>query len=376
MDIKNIKFKSPRDIKEGEYFSFDELYSSDENMESLLEANKEVIKNKVNLEMNSLKDELKIKLNEKEEELRVHFERKEQEAENKAKQQVENEVKLAEAKLESKLRESEVRVEMLVKSESEKNDIIKTMKDTYESILEEKLNNLRTEFSKEKENLIKEYEDKRLSNATIGDDAEEEIRQKLKNIFPNDIIEKPNHAIGGADVLHSIVHNGKDICKVYYEVKNRKNWSKADYENFADKVRREDHSFNIYIAQALPKQSKDQSLKQFNEELFYDEVNNIYLTSFNNWLPVIAVIRRQAIETSQLIKNNESINDIKERVYTFFKSPDFLNYFNRLKTNFKEMDEVFKAIQKKTIDGKTINERASLEISNLEADINAKLNES
>ncbi len=374
MNIKKFKFISPRDIKAGEEFSFEELFQSDENLDALVEVNKLLIQEEAKKLLDLKEEKLSAKYRDKENELREYFDRMKIDLQEQANEKVQNAVSIAKSEIQTQLEVAKTKVEMLTKTDEEKNEIIESMKESYDEILEQRLGKLREEHSKEKEALIKEYEDKTKSATTIGEDAEEEIRSTLRNLFPNDSIEKPNHALGEADVLHTIVNNGKDVSRVYYEIKNRKNWSNADYENFATKVRKEDHEFNIYIAQALPKQSKNQNLVQFNESLFYDEVNNIYLTSFENWLPVIAVIRRQAIELKQVQANSESMNDIKDRVYAFFKSPEFNNYFMRLKKNFDEIETVFKAIQKATVDGKAIKEKASLEILNLEAEINSKLN--
>ncbi len=374
MDIKKFKFISPKDIKAGEEFSFEELFDSDENIDALIEVNKMLIEDQALKLLSRKEQELQERYKSKEDDLREYFDRMKDDLQSQANEKVTNAVSIAKSEIQSQLEVAQAKVEMLTKTDAEKKDIIDSLRESYDEILEQRLDKIREEHSKEKEALIKEYEDKTKSASTIGEDAEETIRATLRSLFPNDSIEKPNHALGEADVLHTIINNGKDVARVYYEVKNRKNWSNADYENFATKVRKEDHEFNIYIAQALPKQSKSQHLIQFNEGMFYDEVNNIYLTSFENWLPVIAVIRRQAIELKQVQANSESMNDIKDRVYSFFKSPEFNNYFIRLKKNFEEIETVFKAIQKATVDGKAIKEKATLEILNLEAEINSKLN--
>ncbi len=367
MNIKNLKFTAPKDIKMGESFTFEELFSSDENMEALIEANQILVDDLANKKVSIIESRLK-------ESYQESLENRKKEIEETKDQIVASEVAAAKAEIQSELQVEKTKVQMLEKSEKEKQTTINSLKEVYEELMESKIEDIRDKFSKEKEALIKDYEDKAKSASTIGENAEEEIRTTLRSLFPNDIVEKPNHALGEADVLHTITNAGKDVARVYYEVKNRKTWSKSDYENFADKVRKEDHEFNIYIAQALPKQSKDQNIIQFNEGMFYDEVNNIYLTSFDNWLPVIAVIRRQAIELVQVKANNESINDIKDKVYNFFKSPEFNNYFIRIKKNFEEIEAVFKAIQKSTVDGKSIKEKAALELANLEAEMNSKLN--
>ncbi len=374
MDIKKFKFIAPKDIKKGELFSFEELYDSDENIDSLMDVNKSFIESVAKNKSNEVEEKLLADYRKKEEELREYFEKKKLDLEVAANEKVDSAVKVAEANIKSQLEVANSKVDMLSEINEESKKTINTLKTVYDDMLEQKLNKLREENAKERESLIKEYEDKQKSSTTIGENAEEEVRSSLRTLFPEDIIEKPNHALGEADIMHTIVDKGKNISRVYYEIKNKKKWAMADYENFAAKVRKEDHDFNIYIAKTLPKQSKSQNLFEFNSNFFYDEVNNIYLTSFDNWLPVIAVIRKQAITLYQTKANQESMNDIKDKIYEFFKSPEFNNYLIRLKKNFDELEEVFKAIQKSTVDGKAVKERAALEIANLETEINSKLN--
>lgn len=374
MKLKEIKFRAPRNISEGEMFSFEELFNLDENLETFNKVSEYLVDEKVEKIIDKKEKELIKNYESKKDDLDKELSRYKKEVDENADKKIKSEIKLAEAEQKADLKVAEKEVDMLQKINKEQKQILSDLEKTYSKLMEEKIDRVRKEYSEEKEALIKEYTEKSKASSAIGENAEEEIRLKLRTLYSDDIIEKPNHALGEADVLHTIINKGKDVAQIYYEIKNRKNWSNADYQNFADKVRVGKHEFNIYIAQALPKQSKDQNLTQFDEGLFYDEVNNIYLTSFENWLPVIMVMRRQAIELSLVKNNSKSINDIKDKVYNFFKSPEFTNYFSRLKKNFDEMEKVFKEIQKQAIDGRAIKEKALVEVMNLEAEMDSKLN--
>ncbi len=380
MDNKKIEFISPKDIKKGEVFTFEDLFALDDNLKLF----NHTIKSRVIEEVSKGMIEERNKLH-------ISFDNEFKKKEEVLRQNIETEMKknndYIRLKIESESREKELNLMQEISSlKSLKNSLTevnqslkerleenKDLKSQYEEMTEYKLNILRKEFSKEKENLIKEYEDKTKSATTIGENAEEDIRNKLINSFKDDRIIKPNHAIGEADVLHEIVLNGEKISSIYYEIKNRKSWSRANYENFVDKVRKNDHDFNIFISSALPKTSRESHLKLFAEDFLYDEINNVYLVTFENWLPIIFAMRNQAIKISQ-IKGRENIeNDIKQKVYEFFQSPDFKNYFSRVLKNVAELEKIFKSIQSSTIKGMAETNKISLEIENLQNDIDTKL---
>lgn len=383
--MKEIKFTAPRDIKTGEIFTFDELFKHDENLSAFNDATNDLILEKVKSQLREkeieLSKEFENKNNEQEKmfnEIKEKWSKESEELLSKQKEMLTKEAENSVASEKNELKSNnsilEAKVEFLENINKENKDTLSKLKETYDDLLQQRLSDEREKFSLKEAELIKEMQDKRLSATTIGEDAEEEIRMKLKELFVDDIITKPNHATGGADVQHDIVNRGEVVSSIYYEVKNRKTWNKSQYDNFADKVRKEKHDFNIFIAKSLPKATKEQQLTQFSEDLFYDEVNNIYLTSFENWLPVIAVIRKQAITITQLKNNSDQINDIKEKVYTFFKSPEFMNYFSRIIENLRITEGLFKSIQSSTIKGVAEINKATIEIETLKTDIDTKLN--
>jgi len=393
----DIVFISPRDIKKGEKFSLIDLFSIEDNLKEFNSFGNNIVSNEINIKIESEKNKLEKEKNEYNAKIREHFQAKidlneellekrtksfekenseilkrEKELFEKEKiiftNELKNEIKLLENSNASFKERYEEYKNLLEDKKNSYESLKKQLWDVYEIKLEEE----RSKNNKRIEEIVKEYEDAKKSSTTIGKNAENEVKEKLKSFFKEDKIEDTNASIGEADILHKIINNGEEISSIYYEIKNRVNWSKANYENFANKVRTEKHDFNIFISSALPKRSREQHIKFFSEDFLYDEINNIYLTSFNNWIPIIASLRNQAIELSKIKDEKENKFSIQERIYQFFKSPEFKNYFARIMKNISESNKYFEDIQRTSIKGKGEIEKISFEIENLNMKIKSQ----
>jgi hypothetical protein len=74
---------------------------------------------------------------------------------------------------------------------------------------------------------------RKLDNKTaeeLGDGAEIELYDALKAEFEGDRITRINKGSPGADILHVVIHNGKECGSIIYDSKNRDAW-RNDYVN-------------------------------------------------------------------------------------------------------------------------------------------------
>lgn len=58
----------------------------------------------------------------------------------------------------------------------------------------------------------------------LGEGAEVDLFEALKAEFEGDKIERINKGQPGADILHTVIHNGKPCGKIIYDAKNHKAW--------------------------------------------------------------------------------------------------------------------------------------------------------
>lgn len=380
MDNKEIEFISPKDMKKGDIFTFEEVFSLDENITRFEKATSELVDDKASKEVEAkLKGERKL-LEKEKELLAQEFENRINRMQDEAQSKIDAEIKIARADAKQDAQEEinqlKVKAELSDNFKEQVKDLrndLDKVKEAYNEVLEQKLEDLRSKHELAIEEKIKEIEEAKLSNKAIGDAGEDYVREQLSDAWNDDNVIKPNAAKGEADVLHQIKYNGEVIASIYYEVKNRKSWARSDYDNFVEKVRNEEHEFNIYIANALPKSSREQHIKYFNEDFMYDEINNIYMLKFSNWLPVIAALRNHAIKLNEIQGTKDRVVDIKDKVYDFFKSPDFANYYSRTTNNILEVKKHFKSIKDTADKGISEAMKAEEEIKALNREIEIKL---
>lgn len=67
----------------------------------------------------------------------------------------------------------------------------------------------------------------------IGEGAEIDLFEALKGEFESDRIERVNKGQAGADILHTIIHNGQECGKIIYDSKSHNSWR----NEFATKLR-------------------------------------------------------------------------------------------------------------------------------------------
>jgi hypothetical protein len=64
----------------------------------------------------------------------------------------------------------------------------------------------------------------------LGEGAEVDLFEELKGEFRGDLIERLTKREGGADIRHSVIHNGKECGIIVYDSKNRNAW-RDEYVN-------------------------------------------------------------------------------------------------------------------------------------------------
>ncbi len=400
--MKKIKFKSP--VNKGETFTIKELLDINENQtlfEEWLDYElSENLKERKNLIDQKSKEETREEIarlkTQQELDNQKYLLREKDILEKTARADVAQEMAKIKADLSSSdvmnqkiLNEKDNRIKEKdehIKKQNElldkNNFTLNRMQDTINDIDEKNRKHYDARFDEAIQNKTKEFEDKRVelelslkSANKIGEDAENEIREQLSNLFPEDKISKPNHAIGGADVFQQIYNNkNKEIGTIYYEVKNKKTWSYADYKNFADKTRDRSDDINIYIAKSLPKTSKEKHLQFINSSILFDKVSNIYLVDFDSYLSLVFGLRTSFVEYKTKLNNESKKESLQKNMYDFITSSEFGNYFSVISTHTREIEKIFKEIQSNTIKGVSENNNIEIQIKSLIKQIDNKKN--
>ncbi len=116
------------------------------------------------------------------------------------------------------------------------------LSEQYELPLTERLGSLREIMEKAKDNAVNAEKAKafdenlklinkvdalqrdleKKTNEELGEVAEIELFEALKEEFPDDRIERVAKGDPGADILHAVMHNGRECGTIIYDSKNRK----------------------------------------------------------------------------------------------------------------------------------------------------------
>jgi len=102
-----------------------------------------------------------------------------------------------------------------------------------------------------------------------------------------------------------------------------------------------------------------------NESLFYDKVNNVYVTSFDNFLSLVFALRNTLMHYSAKINAFESADEKSKELYEFIVSPDFANYFARVDMAYKETRKTFDEITNLSIKGISSLAKINVEVLKL-----------
>lgn len=94
---------------------------------------------------------------------------------------------------------------------------------------DEALRKARAEFTREKEAAQKKVADleRQLQKKTandLGDGAEIDLYEALRDIFPRDHLTRVGKGEPGADIHHEVLHKGQSCGLIVIDSKNRKNW--------------------------------------------------------------------------------------------------------------------------------------------------------
>lgn len=117
---------------------------------------------------------------------------------------------------------------------------LKTQRATLERDRDERIRKQQAEFSRERERFQKKIMalDRQVQRKTaqeLGDGAEIDLFETLRDEFPDDRITRIDKGEAGADILQEILHKG-DVCgRIIVDAKNRQSWQNS----FVTKLRQD-----------------------------------------------------------------------------------------------------------------------------------------
>jgi hypothetical protein len=153
----------------------------------------------------------------------------------------------------------------------------------------------------------------------LGEGAEVDLFEDLKAAFPGDRIVRVGRGNAGADIIHTVVHNGRECGKIVYDAKNHIQWrwdfvTKLKADQLSEKA---DHA--ILSTRKFPAETSQLHIK-----------DGVIIASPARVAALAEMVRTHLIHTHTLRMSNEARAQKTAELYAFITSQQCTDMFARL----------------------------------------------
>jgi hypothetical protein len=255
----------------------------------------------------------------------------------------------AEAALQEKIRGAErAKIEAETRAIAAEQQA-RVLKETHEAQLAQRLQEQRIALEKDKTDAVNgeksaAFEEKlKLSNKIeelqrtidkktaeeLGEGAEIDLYEALKTEFEGDRIEPINRGQPGADILHTVIHNGKECGKIIYDSKNHNAWR---YE-FVTKLAADQMAAKAEHA-ILSTRKFPTGTRQLHVQ------DGVILASPSRVVALVQIVRQHLVQTHTLRLSNEARAQKTAALYSFITSERCTDLFMRIDTHADDLLEL------------------------------------
>ena len=163
----------------------------------------------------------------------------------------------------------------------------------------------------------------------LGDGAELDLFELLKEAFPGDKISRFAKGEPGADTLHEVYHNGKPCGRIIYESKNSSRW----LNDYVAKLRQDqtaaqaDHA--ILSTYKLPSNAKHVHLQ-----------DTVIVCQPARVVVLAQIVRRHMVQVHSLRHSNEERASKTEALYSYITSARCSQFLDDIKTHTEALEEI------------------------------------
>lgn len=170
------------------------------------------------------------------------------------------------------------------------------------------------------EELKRAYEQKTAEE--LGEGAEIDLFEALKAEFEGDRIERINKGQPGADVLHTVMHNGKECGKIIYDSKNHKQWRTEFATKLASDQMAAKAEHAVLSTSKFPKGARQLHVQ-----------DGVILAGPARVVALVQVIRRHLVQTHTLRLSNDERVKKTATLYDFITSERCADILARIDTH-------------------------------------------
>lgn len=160
----------------------------------------------------------------------------------------------------------------------------------------------------------------------LGEGAEIDLYELLKTEFEGDKIERINKGQPGADILHVVIHNGKECGSIIYDSKNHNAWrndfvTKLAADQMAAKA---DHA--ILSTRKFPAGTRH-----------LHEQDGVILAAPSRVAALVQIVRKHIVQTHALRLSDEARTQKTAELYAFINSERCRDLFKRIDTQAEKL---------------------------------------
>jgi hypothetical protein len=166
------------------------------------------------------------------------------------------------------------------------------------------------------------------TNEELGEGAEIDLFEALKKEFPNDRIERVAKGAPGADILHGVMHNGRECGTIIYDSKNHKMFR----NEHVTKLLEDQHAAKAEHA-ILSTHKFPAGTRQLHTQ------DSVLLANPARVVSVVTLIRRHLLQAHTLRLSSAERENKTTALYAFITSERCTQLFSRIDAHAGELLE-------------------------------------
>ena len=163
----------------------------------------------------------------------------------------------------------------------------------------------------------------------LGEGAEIDLFETLKAEFEGDRIERVNKGQPGADILHTVIHNGKECGRIIYNSKNHGAWRNEFVTKLASDKMAAKAEHAILSTRKFPAGARQLHVQ-----------DGVLLASPSRVAALVQIVRQHLVQTHTLRMSNEERSQKTAMLYEFITSERCADLFSRIDVHAEDLLDI------------------------------------
>jgi chemotaxis protein histidine kinase CheA len=160
----------------------------------------------------------------------------------------------------------------------------------------------------------------------LGEGAEIDLFEALKAEFGSDRIERVAKGQAGADIIHTVIHNGRECGKIVYDSKNHGAWRNDFVTKLASDQLAAKAAHAILASRSFPANARQLDVR-----------NGVIIASPARVVALVLIIRQHLLQSHTLRLSNEARAQKTVELYAFITSERCTDMLRRIDTQSDEL---------------------------------------